>query len=217
MSTALLAFETSLTPRQARLVRGLSSPFKIQTCLDELPYSTESRYRCPLSVVRDRVAHCYDGAVFAAAMLQRLGHRPLLVELIPNGRDDDHMLALFKQDGCWGAVAQSNYVGLRYRDPVYRSLRELTLSYFELYFNVAGEKTMRGYTRPLNLKRFDRLHWMTRDEALEDIGQRLDEIPQVQLITPRMSRRLQPVDRRSYEAGTLGVNRAGVFRLPKSR
>src|SRR5439155_793750 len=93
---------------------------------------------------RERVAHCYDGALFAAAALRRLGHPPLLVNMYAE-RDDEHLLAVFKQAGHWGAVAKSNFVGLRYRDPIYRTLRELVMSSFQDYFNVQGDKTLRGY------------------------------------------------------------------------
>ena len=118
-------------PELTAAYRQLKTPALIQAFLDETPYSPEERYRCPLSVLRDRKAHCFDGAVFAAAMLRRLGHRPLIVDMLPNGRDDDHMLALFRVDGHLGALAKSNFSGLRYREPIYRTLRELVLSYFD--------------------------------------------------------------------------------------
>src|SRR5260221_12791336 len=152
------------------VTRVLKTPAAIQAYLDETPYSAEDRYRCPLSVLRDRKAHCFDGAVFAAAMLRRLGHRPLIVDMLPNDRDDDHMLALFKVDGRLDAVAKSNFSGLRYREPIFRSLRELVLSYFEDYFNAAGEKTLRAYTASLNLARFDRQNWLTDDETMDTIA-----------------------------------------------
>ena len=190
----------------------LPTPARIQAYLDETPYSAEDRYRCPLSVVRDRKAHCFDGAVFAAAMLRRLGHPPLIVDLLPNDHDDDHMLALFKVDGRLGAVAKSNFSGLRYREPIFRSLRELVLSYFEDYFNSAGQKTLRGYTVSLNLARFDRQDWLTRDETLDTIADALDTIRKVPLITKRMTRRLQPVDPLALQAGLLGSNPDGLFK-----
>lgn len=109
----------------------LSNPSRIQAFLDELAYSTEPIYRCPLRVLRERTAHCFDGALFAAAALRCLGYPPLIVDLLPNGRDDDHLLALYRVDGHWGAVAKSNFVGLRFREPIHRTLRELALSYFE--------------------------------------------------------------------------------------
>src|SRR5215218_5817695 len=157
------------------LPSGLDSPVAIQTFLDGIAYSTEEIYLCPRSVLRDGKGHCYDGAVLAAAALRRLGFPPLLVELLPwVGHDDDHILAVFKVDGRWGAVAKSNFVGLRYRDPVYSSLRELVMSYFEVFFNLKREKTLRGYTLPLDLARFDRLRWTTRDETMEEIATGLE-------------------------------------------
>lgn len=193
---------------------GLSSPVRIQVFLDSVPYSSDEFYRCPLRVLRERVGHCFDGALFAAAALRRLGYAPRIVDMLPNGRDDDHILAVFQVEGCWGAVAKSNFVGLRYREPVYRGLRELVMSYFEQYYNVAREKTLAGYTRPLNLRHFDRLSWTTEDAPLDAIAQRLDEIPRVMVITPAAAARLSPVDERSYQAGLQGVNAAGLYRLP---
>jgi hypothetical protein len=149
-------FDRHLTKSESQLLNRLRTPNRIQAFLDELTYSTEEAYRCPLRVLHERVAHCYDGALLAAALLRRLGHPPLILEMLPNRRDDDHLLALFKEDGHWGAVGKSNFVGLRFREPIHRTLRELVLSYFEQFYNVEGEKTLRGYTLPLNLKPFDR-------------------------------------------------------------
>jgi len=213
--SAAEAFDQALTGRELLLMAGMDTPPAIQKFLDDLPYSTEEIYRCPLRVLRDRVAHCFDGALFAAAALRRLGYPPVVVDMLPNGRDDDHMLALFKIEGRWGAVAKSNFAGLRYREPVYRTLRELVMSYFELYYNTAREKTLIGYTRPLNLRRFDTLDWTTQDPPLDLIADRLGEIPTVTLITPAMAARLSPVDERSYRAGLMGARESGLFRVPK--
>lgn len=213
-SDALQSFLAALTPSERQQVRRFTTPAKIQAFLDDIPYSSEERYRCPLTVLRERCGHCFDGALFAAALLRRLGHPPRILDLLPNRRDDDHVLALFQKDGLWGALAKSNFAGLRYREPIYRTLRELALSYFEDYFNLRGEKTLRGYTVPLNLARFDRLHWMTRDERLDDIGVRLGEIRTIRLLTPRQVAALQPVDARSLQAGLLGANEAGLYKPP---
>ena len=129
-----------------------------------------------------------------------------------NGRDDEHLLALFKIDGHWGAVAKSNFVGLRFREPVYRTLRELAMSYFEQYYNIEREKTLRGYTGPLNLNRFDRLDWMTKDEPLELIARRTDEIRRIDLLPPALAEKLSPVDERSYQAGLTGTDPKGLFK-----
>lgn len=214
--SAVEAFEQALSHSERQAVARLTRPRDIQAFLDELPYSAEAIYRCPLRVLRERLAHCFDGALFAAAALRRLGCAPLIVDLVPSTRDDDHLLALYKREGHWGAVAKSNFVGLRFREPVYRTLRELVMSYFEQYYNVAREKTLWGYTVPLNLQAFDKLNWMSRDEPLERIAQRLDEIRRVPVLTATMIAGLSPVDERSYQAGLLGVNEAGLYRPARS-
>ncbi len=206
------SFEKMLTHKERRITGGLTSPVKIQRFLDGIPYSTEPFYRSPLRVLRDRVAHCFDGALFAAAALRCIGYPPLIVDLLPSDRDDEHLLAVFKQNRRWGALAKSNFVGLRFREPVYRTLGELVMSYFEPYFNVDRERTLRGYTRPLSLKPFDRLKWMTEDEHLERIAERIDQMPRVSLITDDMAAQLSPVDDRSYRAGLLGADDAGLFK-----
>jgi hypothetical protein len=206
------SFEKALTRQEQQLMSSLNSPYKIQGFLDSVPYSTEPVYRCPLQVLRDRLAHCFDGALFAAAALRRIGYPPLILDMIPNERDDDHLLALFKQQGYWGAVAKSNFVGLRFREPVFRTLRELVLSYFEQYYNVEREKTLRGYTIPLNLKVFDEYHWTTSDASLERIARRTDEIRRFSLLTAKMASALSPVDERTYTAGLQGVNKEGLYK-----
>lgn len=208
----LPAFTNALIPDERKFIRSLTTPDKIQAFLDSVPYSGEDRYRAPLTFLRDRTGHCFDGASFAAAMLSRLGHPPLLVDMIPNARDDDHMCAPFKMNGHWGALAKSNFSGLRYREPVYKNLRELIMSYFDDYFNNVGEKTMRGYTTPLNLSTFHKHNWLTDDAAMDKIADKLGEIKQYQILTPAMVRALAPVDERSLKAGLLGVNESGLYK-----
>lgn len=215
---ALQEFERALNGRESKFLRTLNHPAKIQAFLDELPYSTDPIYRCPLRVLRDGVAHCFDGALFAACALRRLGDPPIILEMVPNDRDDDHLIALYKRRGHWGAIAKSNFVGLRFREPVYRSLRELIMSYFEHFYNVEGEKTLRRYSLPLNLKAFDRWGWMVRDDPLELIAQKLDRIRKIPLLSRAMIAHLSPVDERSLRAGLVGSNEAGLFKpKPKDR
>jgi hypothetical protein len=204
--------DQALAPDERRYLNQLTSPQKIQRFLDDLAYSTEPIYRCPLRVLRERVGHCFDGALFAAMALRRLGYPALILDMVPNDRDDDHLLALYQQNGRWGALAKSNFVGLRSREPVYRNLRELVMSYFEQYYNVEREKTLRGYTLPLNLKTFDSLNWECRDDPLEAIADRLDAIRPFSLLTPSMIAGLEPVDERSYQTGLQGANEAGLHR-----
>ncbi len=199
------------TKQELRVLSSLTSPIKIQEYLDTLEYSAESRYRSPRSVLRDRKAHCYDGAVFAAMALRRLGYPPLIVDM-DAVRDDDHLIALFKRHGRFGAIAKSNFVGLRYREPVYSSLRELVMSYFESFYNVDFEKTLRQDTRPLNLSTYDKLQWTTSDAALDVIGEALNNIRIYKIIDAAMARSLSPVDKRTYDAGLVGANKAGLYK-----
>jgi hypothetical protein len=210
--TSFETFERTLTDSEREIINGLTDPARIQGFLDNIPYSTDDFYRCPLRVLRERTAHCFDGAMFGAAALRRIGYPPLILDLLSNGRDDEHLLALYKADGHWGAVAKSNFVGLRFREPVYRSLRELAMSYFEQYFNVEREKTLRGYTGPLNLKSFDRFDWMTRDESLELIAQRTEKTRRICLLSPSLTQRLSPVDERTYRSGLTGADPKGLFK-----
>ncbi len=207
------AFDRVLTESEHQVISTLTTPAKIQTFLDELPYSTEHIYRCPLRVLRERVAHCFDGALFAAATLRRLGYPPLIMDMLPNSRDDDHMLAVYKRNGHWGALAKSNFVGLRFREPIYRTLRELVMSYFEQFYNVEREKTLRSYTLPLNLMAFDKRNWMVCDDPIELIARRLNRIRKIRVLTASMVSNLSLVDERSYRAGLMGANEDGLYRL----
>jgi hypothetical protein len=208
--------ENHFTPDQRLQWSNLDHPAKIQAFLDATPYSAEDRNRSPLQVMQDRQAHCLDGALFAAAALRRLGHAPRLVDLYPDpGMDDDHVLAIFQRDGRYGAVAKSNFTGLRYREPVFRGLRELVMSYFEDFFNVNGVKTLRTYTRPLSLKAFDRLHWEWTEAGADAIEQRLLDLKRIPLLTAEMAAAFSPMDELSYKAGMLNVNYQGLYK-PKA-
>jgi hypothetical protein len=212
-TAAMDRFLDGLGDAERRRFCGLDSPAAIQAFLDSIPYSADPFYRCPARVLRDRLAHCFDGALFAAAALRRLGFPPLVVDLYAE-RDDDHMLALWQRDGCWGALAKSNFVGLRFREPIYQSLRELVMSYFEAFYNVDREKTLRGFTVPLDLADLDGLAWMEADDGLDTVAQRLDALDRTPVLTPGMAARLSPMDARSFEAGMLGVDAAGLWRPP---
>ncbi len=182
----------------------LNTPEKVQRFVDDLAYNKEKNgdtCRSPRRVLRDRTAHCMEGALFAAAALRVHGHPPLLLDLEAE-RDDDHVLAIFRARGGWGAIAKSNFAGLRFREPVYRGLRELAMSYFEHYFNDAREKTLRRYSRPVNLARFDRIRWMTAEEDVWPIPEYLTTIPHTPLLRPRT--RLYRVDSRLVAAGEVG-------------
>jgi hypothetical protein len=192
--------------RELSLLRRLNTPERIQRFLDEVDYNKEEdgpTCRSPRRVLRDRLAQCLEGALFGAAALRVQGWGPLLLDL-EAVHDDDHVLAIFRQRGCWGAVAKSNYAGLRFREPVYRSLRELAMSYFEHYYNPDGEKTLRTYSRPVNLRRFDRIGWMTSEQDLWPISDYLFSIPHTRLLTSGVVRNLNRIDARLMAAGKVG-------------
>jgi hypothetical protein len=198
------------------VLAGLRTPHHVQAWLDATRYGTEPIYRSPRSVLRDRTAHCFDGALFAAAALERLGYPPLLIDLRAV-RDDDHVLAVYRHRSAWGAVGKSNFVGLRGRDPVYRSVRELAMSYFDGYFNSDRERTLRSVSRPVRVAAFERLAWRTDDAAMDAIAARLDEAPHEALVTEAQARRLAPVDERTWAGHTVGTDFAGTWKPEKAR
>jgi hypothetical protein len=204
--------ETGLNEAQHEILRGLTSPYRIQAFLDTTLYRPEYSNLCPLRVMQEGKAHCLDGGVFAAAALRRLGYPPLLVDIFPDpGMDDDHVLAVYKRNGRYGAVAKSNFVGLRMREPVYTTLRELVMSYFEQFYNVNGIKTLRTYTMPFNLARLDHLDWETLDSGVDAIEKALLARRRIPLITAEMAAGLSPVDEIAYKAGLTIANPDGLY------
>ena len=205
-------FIAQLTNEERQIFAAFKAPVDIQAFLDTTIYPSENINRSARRVMQDRRCHCLDGGLFAALALNQLGHPARIVDILPEpGTDDDHILAIFKVDGCFGAVAKSNYVGLRYREPVYRSLRELVMSYFEMYYSFDGYRTLRYYTRPINLAVFAASNWMVEDAGVDQIEKKLYRLNHLPLLTPAQIAQLTPVDRRSYEAGMLGTNPGGVF------
>jgi hypothetical protein len=201
-----------LTRDELAAFRGqLNTGPRIQQFLDEIPYNTEAdgeTFRSPRRVLRDRTANCIEGAVLAAAALRVQGEPPLIMDLTAE-RDEDHVIAVFRRRGLWGAIGTSKFTGLRYREPVYRTLRELAMSYFEHYFNLEGERTLRGHGRPVNLARFDRQHWMTSEAELWPIAQHLERIAHIPLLPPGLARHLNHLDARLAAAGLLDHPTAG--------
>lgn len=209
-------FDHHLSPDQRELIDSLVSPRKIQDFLDTTAYSPEYANRCPLRVMVDRQAHCLDGGLFAASALRRIGYPPLVVDVFPDpGMDDDHVLAIFQQNGRWGAVAKSNFVGLRYREPVYTSLRELVMSYFDQFYNVNGIKTLRTHTRPVDLSQFDDLGWEWLDSGADVIEKALLKRRRYQLLSPDVAENLSPVDDLTYKAGLMIANWDGLYKPVK--
>jgi hypothetical protein len=202
------------TKSELLLLKNLSSPIKIQHYLNSIAYDPEYATSSPRWVIKGKKANCFEGALFAAAALRQLGHKPLLVD-IESWNDDDHIIAVFKQRGLWGCVAKSNYTVLRFHEPVYRSIRELVISYFDVYFNALGQKTMRSYSLPLNLEQFDRRNWMTTEEDIGYIGDKLNAIKHFRVLTPSLIRSLSLADKDLVKAGLMGAIPQGLFNPKK--
>ena len=191
------------TPKELRKLRSLKDPHGIQRFLDDMPYHLADTAWSPRRVLREQTSHCLEGAIFAAAALRANGYPPLIFDLEAEA-DTDHVVAIYKVDGHWGSIAKSNYTGCRYREPVYRSLRELAMSYFEVYFNLRRERSLRTFSRPVNLSRFDDQQWMTTEKPIWFIAEYLFTIPHFRLLKPGMEKRLHRLDNRSFRAGCLG-------------
>jgi hypothetical protein len=192
-----------LSPEDVRTLRSLKTPAQIQKFVDALTYKYADTAASPKRVLRERKGHCLEGALVAAAALRVNGYPPLLMDL-EAVHDDDHVLAIYRQRGLWGSIAKSNYAGLRFRAPVYRTLRELAMSYFEQYYNLRGERTLRTYSVPVNLARLDGKHWMTAEEDVWCVTDLLVDARHYPLMPDKVARALPRVDRRSFEAGMHG-------------
>lgn len=194
---------SGFTPKELRKLRSLRDPHGIQRFLDDMPYHLADTAWSPRRVLYEETSHCLEGAIFAAAALRANGYPPWVFDLEAEG-DTDHVVAIYKERGHWGAIAKSNYTGCRYREPVYRSLRELAMSYFEVYFNLRRERSLRTFSRPVNLARFDRLEWMTTEKPVWFIVDYLFTLPHFRLLRPGMAKHLHRLDNRSFAAGCLG-------------
>ena len=194
-----------LTRSEIRLLASLSPEWRIQEYLDnQLLYDTKGgTCRSPRRVIRDGLCQCMDGALFAAAALRVQGRPPLILDLEAE-QDTDHVLAIFKSAHGWGAIGRSNFAGLRYREPVYRTIRELVMSYFDWYFNLRREKTLRAYSRPVNLARFDAIHWMISEDDVWEIPNHLVRIAHTKIAPPSAIGTYSRVDRRLFTAGLVG-------------
>jgi hypothetical protein len=197
---------TDFSSQELRILRRLKAPHLIQRFLEDLPYHHANSAWSPRVVLREKSAHCFEGAVFAAAALRVNGFKPLIWDL-EGIRDTDHVLAVYQRDRYWGAIGKSNFAGLRFREPVYRSLRELAMSYFDNYYNLLGERTLRGFSRPVDLSRFDRLNWMTTEKPVWFIAEHLCDIPHTPVLSDAQVKRLTRLDKRAHAAGLTGYSK----------
>ena len=192
-----------LSPRDLRTLRALKTPVRIQKFLDALTYQYADTAWSPQRALRERKGHCLEGALLAAAALRINGHPPLLMDL-EAVHDDDHVIALYRERGLWGGIAKSNFSGLRFRAPIYRTLRELALSYFENYYNLRGERSLRNFSGAVDLARLDGQNWMTSEEDVWCVAELLIAARHYPLFPEKVARALPRLDRRSFEAGMHG-------------
>ena len=157
----------------------------------------------PRMVLKKGKAHCIEGALLAAVALRFQGEPPLIVDMEANDKDDDHVITVFKKGGFWGAIGKTNHAVLRYREPIYRGIRELVMSFFHEYFSNSGNKTLRAFSMPLNLERFDKFNWMTSEEDVWFIPEYLTKIPHKSILTRSQIMGLRKADKIEREAGEL--------------
>jgi len=195
-----------LSKEEKKLFKKLSTPAKIQDFLNSIPYNFEEDIetcRSPREVLLHHKAHCLEGAFLAAVILWYHGEKPLLLDLRSTKKDLDHVVALFKRNGHFGAISKTNHAVLRYREPIYRTLRELVLSYFHEYFLDDGAKTLREYSKPFNLDKYG-TDWITASEDLWEMGADLDDVPHMTVLPVTMkSTSLRNADRVEIEAGKI--------------
>jgi hypothetical protein len=201
----------SFSKEELRFLKQFKKPYDIQMFLNNVLYDAEYGTHSPRFVIQKQKAHCFEGALFAAAALRTMGYKPLIVDMMAHN-DDDHVIAVFKQNNFYGAVAKSNTTLLRYREPVFRTIRELALSYFEYYFNTIGDKSLRSYSNPVNLSRFDKDCWMTSNENLDFIGDYLYTVKHHQIVDRKMIRSLSMADKDLMDICFTGSLDEGLFK-----
>lgn len=189
------------TKDEIHFFKKLNSPQKIQDFLNSIPFNFEERGETcfsPREVLKNKKAHCLEGAIFAAAVLEFYGEKPLVLDLrsIKKPYDSDHVVAVFKKFGYFGAMSKTNHGVLRYREPIYKTIRELALSFFHEYFlNNNGQKTLREYSRLFDLNYFNKLNWRTTNENLFDIDWHLNEIKHYQILSKEQIKNLRKADK----------------------
>ncbi|MEI6843043.1 MAG: hypothetical protein WCK48_00830 [bacterium] len=197
------------TKEEIKIFKKLNSPAKIQDFLNSLPFNFEEKgdtCMSPREVLKVGKAHCMEGAMFAGAVLEFHGEKPLVMDLRSSTKpfDFDHIIAVYKKFGCYGAISKTNHAVLRYREPVYKTIRELVLSYFHEYFlNSNGQKTLREYTKPFDLNFFNTLEWRTSDKNLFEIPSHLDDVKHYPILNSQQIKHLRKADPIEIEAGKI--------------
>lgn len=192
--------------KEMKILKSLNTPGKIQDFLNEIPMNFEEKgdtCMSPRMILKNKKAHCVEGAMLAAAALRVNGEKPLVVDLEATKKDFDHVICVFKREGKWGSVSKTNHAVLRYREPIYKSIRELVMSFFHEYFDDDGKKNLRSYSLPVDLSRFDHLNWMASEEDVWFIPEYLAKIRHFPILTRSQIARLRKADDIEIEAGNL--------------
>ncbi len=193
-----------LSHTELRILKPLTTPRKIQNFLETLQANDgNNTCRSPRIVLREGRAHCIEGAMFAALALRLQGHTPLILDLTATRDDLDHVIAVFRQHGHWGAISKTNHAVLRYREPIYRTIHELVLSFFHEYTTDDGKKTLRSYSGPIDLSRFDHRGWMTDDEDVWYIAEYVSDVTHYSILSRSQIATLRTADPIEQEAGRL--------------
>jgi hypothetical protein len=195
-----------LGKKELKILKKLNTPAKIQNFLDQMPMNFERKGETdlsPMSVLEKRTCHCMEGAALAALALRVHGYPPLVMDLTANQNDFDHVVAVYKKDGKWGAISKTNHGVLRYREPVYNSVRELAMSYFHEYFDNQGRKSLRSFSPAVNLKRFDKLGWMTTQKEIDYIPEYLAEVKHFPMLNRKQIRNLRKADEVEIKMGKI--------------
>lgn len=192
-----------LTTAETRFLKKLNTPKKIQDYLETVPANFADTCYSPRTVLQKKKAHCVEGAVLAAAALMLNGHKPLLLDLRSAKNDQDHVVALYKQGKYWGAISKTNHSVLRYRDPVYASVRELAMSYFHEYFIDSGKKTLLEFSIPLDLTKYNEKNWMSDSEDLWYIAEALDNSKHFDMVPKQAQKQLRRADPIEIQVGKI--------------
>ena len=195
-----------LNKKEVKILKSLNTPGKIQDFLNKIPINFEENgdtCMSPRMVLKNWKAHCIEGAMLAAAALRINGEKPLVVDMVATKKDFDHVICVFKRDGRWGAIGKTNHAVLRYREPIYKSIRELVMSFFHEYFDDDGKKNLRNYSLPVDLSRFDHFNWMASEEEVWYIPDYLEKIKHFPILTRSQIAGLRKADKVELDAGDI--------------
>ncbi len=205
-----------LTKGQVKFFKTLNTPKKIQDYINEIPinFEEDGKDTCysPKTILEKNKCHCIEGALLAALILRIQGYPPLVIDIKSSKDDFDHVVAVFQKDGMWGAISKTNHAILRYREPIYQSIRELVMSFFHEYISDDGKKTLRSFSDPVNLEIFDTKNWVTEEKNLWYIADHLDKVPHHNILT-----RKQIANLRKPDEVELKINDIVQFKSPLAK